>query len=130
MKVMEYFDLVFIKIYYQYIRWNDKSTPETSAILILSLFQGFNVLFFIFLIKGFLQKTDYDFSKINLLFVAFLVLLFNYIRIFRVIGFEKFISKYEAKRDIKLPIHPIFYFLISLILLVILRIFGFFPHII
>ena len=125
--MLKYFDLLFIKFYYWAISLNDKNTPQVSALILLSFLQYLNILFIFFLIKGGLDKNSWGVSILKILVICFSVLLLNYFRIFRIVGLKKFINKYEDLRYTKLLIHPVIYFLLSIALLVVLKLIGFFP---
>lgn len=124
-----YFDKLFAKIYYWYIAKNEKNIPALYSILIISLFQAFNVLSLIFLIGGVMYKRNWTFTTVEIIFVMALTLAVDYIRFYRVIGFKLLVQKYYSQESRKVGFHPALYFLLSILVLVILRLAGLYPDI-
>jgi hypothetical protein len=127
--VFAYFEKVFVRIYHQYVVWKDETNPDVTAILLLSLFQTFNVLALIFLIGSIFNGINWTFSRIEMLGVGVLVLVADYIRIYRIVGLKTILAKYDTSEKRKLRLHPLLYFLISLCLLAILKMAGLCPNI-
>jgi hypothetical protein len=126
--VLNYFDKLFVRVYRQYQTWKEQDIPGIYALMVVSLFQAINLLFVITLIVGSQKGRDWSLSKGQLLVISLGILFFNAIRIYRSIGIEKMLTKYQ--NNLRLPVHPVVYFLISLALLVLTRILKMFPHIV
>lgn len=127
--MFKYFDVLFVRIYNQYIRWNERDIPKLYSILILSLFQSMNVLAIYFLVRSLFEKDVWVFPKLYVPIIMILIVIIDYIRIFKIIGFNKLVQRYEEPSKRKLVLHPVFYFIISIAILVFLRFLNLFPHI-
>lgn len=127
--MISYFDKIFVRIYNQYVKWKDQGSADLTAILLISLFQCFNVMAFIFFIGGILHGRNWTFSKIEMVIVGLIVLAFDYIRIYRIIGFKAMLERYSTQESRKVSLHPIVYFILSILILVILRVIGLYPDI-
>ena len=125
--MFKYFDILFIRIYYQYIKWNDPGSPKLTSLLILSFFQSLNVFAIYFFIRGLTSVKSWIFTTLDILLVQISVLLIDYIRVFRIIGFAKLLSLYDRPEKRKVFLHPILYFILSILSLIVLRIFNLFP---
>jgi len=126
---MAYHDKLFAKIYFWYISKKENDIPALYSILLISLFQMFNVLAFIFLFGGIFYGRNWSFSKIEIIILSFAILLFDYVRIYQVIKFKTLIARYSTPESRKMSLHPVLYFALSILLLVILRLVGFYPDI-
>lgn len=127
--MISYFDKIFVRIYNQYVKWKDQGSADLTAILLISLFQCFNAMAFIFFIGGILYGRNWTFSKIEISIVAVLILAFDYIRIYRIVGFKTLLNRYSTPESRKVSLHPVMYFILSILILVILRLIGFYPDV-
>ena len=127
--IFKYFDILFIRIYNQYIQWNEDDIPKLTSILILSFFQSMNVLAAYFFVRSLIEKDAWVFPKIYILPTMVLVLAIDYLRIFKIIGFNKLLLRYSEPSNRKLIFHPILYFVVSIAMLVILKVVDLFPHV-
>lgn len=127
--MISYFDKFFVRIYYQYIKWKDQGSADLTAILVLSLFQTFNVLAVVFAVGDLWYRRNWGFSKIEMGIVGVIVLTFDYIRIYRIVGFKILLDRYSTSESRKASLHPLVYFFLSILILVILRIIGLYPEI-
>ena len=125
-----YFDKIFVRIYYWYISKNEEDIPALYSLLIVSLFQIFNLMALIFLIGGVVYGRNWTFSKLEIVVLCVIVLAVDYIRIYRIIGFKNVINRYSLKESRDVKLHPILYFCISILILVILRLIGLYPEIV
>ncbi|MGC4038180.1 MAG: hypothetical protein QM764_19615 [Chitinophagaceae bacterium] len=116
--MLEFYDKLFISVYKLYAKKNISLLPVWIGILILSLFQGINILSVLFIFFWFVFGGDsLGFFVPALLSVSALGLLFNYLRIYKLIGVQNFLERYS---DCKTgETHPIMYFVISLLLLLV-----------
>src|SRR5216684_4120736 len=108
--MFSYFDKLFVRIYLWYIAKKENDIPALYSILIISLFQTFNALAIIFLVGGIFYKRNWVFSKIEIILVAVLALAFDYIRIYRIIGFKAILARYSTQASRKVRLHPVMYF--------------------
>lgn len=122
-----YFDKLFVRVYRQYIKWGEDDVPGVYALMVVSLFQAFNILAIIFLTIGISKGRAWNFDKLAVTGMTLVFLAFNYIRIYKLIGIKTFLEKYQD--NLRLTFHPILYFVVSLGMLIVLRILGMFPHI-
>ena len=128
--MIKYFDIVFMRIYNQYIQWNERDIPKLYSILVLSFFQSMNVFAVYFLIRSLFEKNAWTFPKLYVPIIMILVVTLDYIRIFRIIGFDNLAQRYEEPSKRKLILHPVAYFIVSIAVLVFLRLLNLFPHIV
>jgi len=126
--MLKYFDILLIRIYNQYISWGEKDIPKLTSMLVLSLFQSMNVLAIMFLIRSLIENKPWYFPKFYIVITMVLVLLMDYIRVFRIIGFDKLLQRYNEPFQRKVFLHPVLYFVLSISLLILLRFFNLFPH--
>ena len=127
--MLKYYDKLFVRIYYQYVAWKDEGSPDLTAILLISLFQAFNIIAVIFLGGSILWGRNWVFPKLGLIGVGLAALAFDYIRIYHVIGFKKFVDRYHTPESRKLRLHPVPYVIISLLILLVSRLLGLYPDI-
>ncbi|MFL9485562.1 hypothetical protein ACI6Q2_22465 [Chitinophagaceae bacterium LWZ2-11] len=125
--MLTYFDKLFAGIYYWYISKKETDIPALYGLLVVSLFQAFNVFAIIFLIGGILYGRNWEFDNIKIIAIMVAVLAFDYVRIYKVIGFKNVISKYDTTESRQVKLSPILYYILSILILVILRLIGFFP---
>lgn len=126
--MISFFDILFVRTHRQYVKWKEKDMPGLYALMVVSLFQSLNILFFIILIVGSTKGENWSISKSMMTMLSLIILGINAFRIYKVIGIKKILAKYND--NLRLPLHPIIYFVISVGALVILRIVGIFPHIV
>ena len=119
-----------MRIYNQYIQWNERDIPKLYSILVLSFFQSMNVFAVYFLIRSLFEKNAWTFPKLYVPIIMILVVTLDYIRIFRIIGFDNLAQRYEEPSKRKLILHPVAYFIVSIAVLVFLRLLNLFPHIV
>jgi succinate dehydrogenase hydrophobic anchor subunit len=79
------------------------------------------------LIRSLIENKGWVLAIKEIIVIMFVVLLLDYIRIFKIIGFEKLLKQYEEPSKRKLFIHPIIYFIISFGLLWLLKLLNLFP---
>lgn len=126
--MIRFFDVLFIRTYKQYIKWKEKDVPGLYGLMVISLFQAFNILFFIVIIIGSSKGRNWSVSKAELTILSLIILAINAFRIYKIIGIKNLFTRYE--NNLHLIIHPIVYFVISLGALAVLRIINIFPHIV
>jgi hypothetical protein len=124
-----YFDKLFVRIYKWYESKQGENTPAVSTILLVSLFQVFNLMALIFLVGGVLYGRNWVITKLDIIILCIVMLAFDYIRIYKVIGFTAMLERHNSKESRAVKLHPALYFCASILLLVILRLIGFYPHI-
>jgi len=96
--------------------------------LVISLFQAFNVMAIIFLVGGVLYGRNWVITKLDIIVLLVVMLIFDYIRIYRIIGFQTMLERYHSKESRTVKLHPAIYFCASCLLLGLLRLIGFFPQ--
>lgn len=126
--MLTYFDILFVRTYRQYVKWKETVMPGLYALMVVSLFQTLNILFLIILVIGMSKGRNWSIGKAEITLLALAIIAINSIRIYKVVGIKNILAKYEKK--VRLPIHPIFYFILSIGALIILRVVGIFPHIV
>jgi len=126
--MFQYFDKLLIRTYFQYLKWNEKDIPKYKSILIISLFQSFNLVFIFFLIMGLIVGNRWKFPTYWMAVVMISVLCVNLLRL-KVLGFEKLVKRYNSPSIRKVKVHPVIYFGLSLGCLFLLKFIGLFPQI-
>ncbi len=124
--MITFYDIMFIRIYQLYIKYGEKDIPVYMSLLLLSLFETFNIFSILFIFIGILNN-GFTFSKFWIISICCSVMIFNSLRIYKVIGVGNLLRKYSAPR-IRSSIHPFYYFAASLTILLILRLLGIFPY--
>ena len=124
--ILNFYDRLFVRIYKFYFKNCENDTPIWLSMFLMTLFQCFNVLSVMFLLLGIFSGKYFKFPIQAMLIVLLLDLFFNCIRTFKIIGFGNLIDKYYNETN-KGRLHPFGYFLLSLLILLTLRFFGFFP---
>jgi len=127
--MLKYFDKLFVRIYRWYAGIKGEGTPALSSILIISLFQAFNAMALIFFAGGVLHGRNWVVTRLEIVVLCIVLLAFDYVRIYRVIGFENILKRYDTKESRDVKVHPAVYFIASILLLVLLRLVGFYPDI-
>lgn len=127
--MLKYFDILYVRIYWQYIKWKEADIPKLTSILVLSFFQSMNVLAVYFFIRSLFEREPWFFSKLQIIIIMVVVVLMDYVRIFKVIGFERLLKRYEDPSKRKVVLHPIIYFVVSIAMLFFLKLLNLFPQI-
>ncbi|PWU01083.1 MAG: hypothetical protein C5B52_07835 [Bacteroidetes bacterium] len=122
---MRFFDLQLTKIYRFYIKYGEKDVPAYLSVLLLSLFQSFNLLSIIFIGIS-LTKGKFSYTNFQIILTMLPVLIFNLVRLSRIGGVEKLNQKFKDS-ELQSSLNPIVYFVLSLAILILLRIVGWFP---
>jgi hypothetical protein len=127
--MMKYFDIMFVRVFYQYKKWNDKASPALYSLLVLSFFQNMNILTGYFFLRSLLEKDRWSIHKLYIASLMALIFVIDYIRIYHIIGFDRLLKRYDTPLKRKLSIHPLIYFSISIGMLFLLSWLGLYPHI-
>ena len=125
--MFKYFDLLFIRIYKQWVKWGEKDTPKLNSILTLSFFQAMNILAIYFFLRSLFEKDKWNIPKLHIIIIMALMLLLDYIFFFKIISFDKLLLRYNDNNGDKVILRPWLYILISILILIALRIFHLFP---
>jgi len=126
--MFRYFDKLFARISRWYASFQGEETPALTSMLVISLFQAFNVMAIIFLVGGVLYGRNWVITKLDIIVLLVVMLIFDYIRIYRIIGFQTMLERYHSKESRTVKLHPAIYFCASCLLLGLLRLIGFFPQ--
>lgn len=127
--MLKYFDKLFVRIYNWYASFQGENTPALTSILVISLFQAFNLLALIFLVGGVLYRRNWVVTKLDIIILLVVMAAFDYIRIYRIIGFKAILERYNSSESRVVKLHPAIYFCASILLLGMLRLIGFYPQI-
>ena len=109
---------------------NKGGIPKYTSILVISLFQSFNILSLYILINGLTNGSNWEISSLQIIGLQCTMLFLDYVRFYRVLSFEKLLQKFEEDENVTKHLHPAIYFIGTLILMVVLRLFNFFPEVV
>jgi hypothetical protein len=126
---MRYYDILFVRVFYQYKKWNEKASPGLYSLLVLSFFQNMNLLSAYFFVRSLFEKDQWSIPKLYIASMMGLICVFDYVRIYHVIGFDHLLARYDGPDKRRLPVHPLVYFSASIVILFLLSWFGMYPHI-
>lgn len=123
-----FFDKLFVRIYSWYASFQGENTPALTGILVISLFQAFNLMALIFFVGGVIYGRNWTITKLEIVTLLVVLAILDYIRIFRIVGFKTMLARYNSRESRAVKLHPAIYFCASILLLVILGTVGLFPH--
>jgi hypothetical protein len=90
----KFFDYIFYSVYKAYVNWGEKDIPSVYALGVLTLFQFFSL----FGVSGVLIKlaeSNFRFQNQAIIISILILLGFNYIRIFKVIGKTEIVELWD-----------------------------------
>jgi len=96
--MLELCDRLFINIFKMYKKQGETGLPVFTSIFVLSLIQSIMVTFVQFMLFSFIEGVSFDFLLPVLVITSILGLIYNYVRIYAIVGVDNLIKRYCCKK--------------------------------
>lgn len=97
--MLELCDRLFINVFKLYKKHGETGLPVFTSIFVLSLLQGIMVTFVLFMLFSFIEGISFDFLVPVLIITSVLGLVYNYVRIYAIVGVDNLIKRYCCDKE-------------------------------
>ena len=117
---MLFFDFIFYRTYKQYIKWGELDIPDGYALCVITLFPCLNISSLLFFGINFFRVKSWDYNVWTILLFFLLVMFLNYQRVYKKIGLQNLIKRWDEvdnRKKRQYRVWMLLYLILSMIVL-------------